>query len=74
MGQDLAVAVPAAVGGGTAAGRMVAANLAEELVFAVLPHVQVRVALAVTRREAETPHPVDLHKGQIKLLRTERDS
>lgn len=48
---------------------MVSADLAEDLAFAVLPHVQVqvRVALAVTRREAEAPHPVDLHEGQVEL-------
>lgn len=74
VGQDLAVAVPAAVGGGTAASRMVSADLAEDLAFAVLSQLQlqVRVALAVTRCEAETPHPVDLNKGQVKLVKTER--
>lgn len=37
VGQDFAVAVPAAVGGGAAAGRVVSADLAEDLAFAVLP-------------------------------------
>lgn len=41
VGQNLAVAVPAAVGGGAAASRVVSADLAEELVFAVLLQVQV---------------------------------
>lgn len=72
VGQDLAVAVPAAVGGGAAAGRVVSADLAEDLVFAVLPQVQVRVALAVTRCEAETSNPVDLNKVQVKLVETKR--
>lgn len=73
VSQDLAIAVPAAVGGGTAACRVVSADLAENLVFAGLSQVQlqVRVALAVTRCEAETPHTVDLHKGQVKLVKTE---
>ena len=72
VGQDLAIAVPAAVGGGTAASRVVSADLAEDLAFAMLLQVQlqVRVALAVTRREAETPHSVDLDKGQVKLCET----
>lgn len=75
MGQNLAVAVPAAVGGGAATSRVVSADVAEDLPFAVLPQVQlqVRVALAVTWREAETPHPVDLDEGQVKLVETERD-
>lgn len=72
VGQNLAVAVPAAVGGGTAASRMVSADLAEDLAFAMLSQVQlqlqVRVALAVTWCEAETPHPVDLNEGQVKLV------
>ena len=69
VGQDLAVAVPAAVGGGTATSRVVLADVAEDLAFAVLLQVQlqVRVALAVARREAETPHSVDLDKCQVKL-------
>lgn len=69
--QDFAVAVPAAVGGSTATSRVVSADLAEDLAFAVLLQVQlqVRVALAVTRCEAETPHPVHLNKGQVKLVR-----
>lgn len=69
VGQDLAVAVPAAVGGGAATGRVVSADLAEDLAFVVPQQVQlqVRVALAVTRREAETPHPVDLNEGQVEL-------
>lgn len=70
VGQDLAVAVPAAVGGTAAAGRVVSADLAEDLAFAVLVQVQlqVRVALAVARREAETSHPLDLDKRQVKLF------
>lgn len=68
--QDLAVAVPAAVGGRTATSWVVSADLAEDLPFAVLLQVQlqVRVALAVTRCEAEMPHPVHLNKGQVKLV------
>lgn len=74
VGQNLAVAVPAAVGGGTAASRMVSAYLAEDLVFAILSQVQLQVwvGLAVTWCEAETPHPVDLNEGQVKLVETER--
>lgn len=70
VGQDLAVAVPAAVGGSAAAGRVVSADLAEDLAFAVLVQVQlqVRVALAVARCEAETPHAVDLNKRQVELV------
>lgn len=68
VGQDLAVAVPAAVGGGAATGRVVSADLAEDLAFVPQQvQLQVRVALAVTRREAETPHPVDLNEGQVEL-------
>lgn len=69
VGQDLAVAVPAAVGGGTAASWVVSADLAKNLPLAALQQVQlqVRVALAVTRREAETHHAVDLHEVQVKL-------
>lgn len=72
--QDLAVAVPAAVGGGAAAGRVVAADLTEQT-LPVLPQVQlqVRVALAVTRREAETPHAVNVDEGQVELRRRRRD-
>lgn len=71
VGQDFAVAVPAAVGGGASTSRVVSTDLAEDLVFAVLPKVQlqVRVTLAVTRREAETPHSVDLNEVQVKLDR-----
>lgn len=71
VAQDLAVTVPAAVGGAAAAGRVVSADLAEDLPLAVLLQVQlqVRVALAVARREAETPHALDLHKRQVELLR-----
>lgn len=72
VGQGLAIAVPAAVGGGTAASRVVSADLAEDLPLAVLVQVQVRVALAVTRSEAETLHPVDLNKSHVKLVKTER--
>lgn len=72
--QDLAVAVPAAVGGGAATSRMISADLAEDLALAGFPQVQlqVRVALAVTRREAETPNAVDLNERQVKLLRTKQ--
>lgn len=69
--EDLAVAVPAAVGGGAAAGRVVPADVAEDLVLAAVAQVQqlqVRVALAVARREAEAPHSVHLHEGQVELL------
>lgn len=71
MAQDFPVAVPAAVGGGAPASRVVSADLAEDLAFAVLPQVQlqVRVALAVARREAEPAHPVDLNEVQVKLRR-----
>lgn len=74
VGQDFAVAVPAAVGGGAPASRVVSTDLAENLVFAVLPQVQlqVRVTLAVARREAETPHSVDLDEVQVKLKRSRR--
>lgn len=68
--EDLAVAVPAAVGGGAAAGRVVSADLAEDLVLAAVAQVQqlqVRVALAVARREAEAAHAVHLHEGQVEL-------
>lgn len=70
VAQDLAIAVPAAVGGSATTSRVVSADLAEDLVFAVLQQVQlqIRVALAVPGREAETHHPVDLHKGQVKLV------
>lgn len=70
VGQDLPIAVPAAVGGGTAASRMISADLAEDLAFATLPQIQlqVRVALAVTWCEAEAPYPVDLDEGQVKLV------
>lgn len=37
VGQDFAVAVPAAVGGGAPASRVVSTDLAEDLAFAVLP-------------------------------------
>lgn len=69
--QDFAVTVPAAVGGGTATSRMVSTDLAEDLVFAILPQVQLQVgvALAVTWCEAETPYPMDLNEGQIKLVK-----
>ena len=70
--QDFAVAVPAAVGRRTAAGRVISADLAEDLVLPVLPQVEVRVALAVTGGEAETPYPVDLNKVQVKLGNKER--
>lgn len=68
--QDLAVAVPAAVGGSTATGRVVPADLAKDLAFANLPQIQfqVRVTLAVTRCEAEPLDPVHLNEGQVKLL------
>lgn len=74
VGQDFAVAVPAAVGGGAPTSRVVSTDLAEDLAFAVLPEVQlqVRVALAVTRREAEAPHSVDLNEVQVKLKRSRR--
>lgn len=70
--QDFAVAVPAAVSGRAATCRMVAANLAEDLVLAVVAQVQqlqVRVTLAVARGEAEAAHAVHLHEGQVKLLK-----
>lgn len=75
VGQDLAIAVPAAVGGRTAASRVVSADLAENLAFAVLVQVQlqVRVTLAVTRCEAETPHSMDFNKSQVELVKTERE-
>lgn len=68
--QDLAIAVPAAVGGSTATSWVVSADMAEDLPFAVLLQVQlqVRVTLAVTGCEAETPHPVHLNEGQVKLV------
>lgn len=73
MVEDFAVAVPAAVGGGAAAGRVVPADVAEDLmVFAAVAQVQqlqVRVALAVARGEAEAAHSVHLHEGQVELLR-----
>lgn len=74
VGQDFAVAVPAAVGGGAPASRVVSTDLAEDLAFAALPQVQlqVRVALAVAGREAETPHSVDLHEAQVELERVGR--
>lgn len=67
--QDLAIAVPAAVGGGAATSRMVSTDLAEDLVFAMFSQVQlqVRVTLAVAWCEAETPHSMDLNEGQVKL-------
>lgn len=37
VGQDFAVAVPAAVGGGASTSRVVSTDLAEDLPFAVLP-------------------------------------
>lgn len=72
--QDFTIAVPAAVGRGTATSRVVSTDLAKDLAFAILPqvHLQVRVTLAVTRCEAETPHPVDLNEGEIKLVKTEQ--
>lgn len=73
VGQDLAIAVPAAVGGGTAASRMVSADLAEDLAFTMFLQIQLQVwvALAVTWCEAETSHPVDLNECQIKLVKEE---
>lgn len=70
VGQDLAVAVPAAVGRRTATSWVVSADLAEDLVFAVPLQIQLqlRVTLAVTRHEAEAPHPVDLDESQVKLV------
>lgn len=68
--EDLAVAVPAAVGGGAAAGRVVAADVGEDLALAAVAQVQqlqVRVALVVARREAEAAHAVHLHEGQVEL-------
>lgn len=69
MVEDLAVAVPAAVGGGAPTGRVVPADLTEDLPLVALLQIQrqVRVALAVTRHEAETAHAVDLHKAQVEL-------
>lgn len=71
--QDFAVAVPAAVGGGASASRVVSAYLTKDLMFAILAQVQlqVRVTLAVTWCEEETTHPVDLNEVQIKLVETE---
>lgn len=70
--EDFAVAVPAAVGGGAAAGRVVPADVAEDLMMlaavAQVQQLQVRVALAVARGEAEAPHSVHLHEGQVELL------
>lgn len=68
--QDLAIAVPAAVGGTAATSWVVSADLAKDLVFAGLLQVQlqVRVALAVTWCEAEAPHSVHLNEVQVKLL------
>lgn len=37
VGQDFAVAVPAAVGGGASTSRVVPTDLAEDLPFTVLP-------------------------------------
>lgn len=67
--EDLAIAVPAAVGGQAAAGRVVPADLAEE-VLAVLPQVQLQlgVALAMTRCETEAPDAVHLHEAQVELV------
>lgn len=71
MVEDFAVAVPAAVGGGTAAGRVISTDLAKDLMFSILSQVQleVRVTLAVAWCEAKMPYPVNLDKGQIKLKR-----
>ena len=66
MRQDLAIAVPVAVGGPAAAGRVVSADLAEEALTR-FSQVQLRVALAVTRREAETTDAVHLHEAQVEL-------
>lgn len=73
MGQDLAIAVPAAVGGCAATSWVVFADLAEDLPFAVLLQVQlqVRVALAVAWCEAETSHSMDLDEGEVKLSEKE---
>lgn len=70
VGQDLAIAVPAAVGGCTATSWVVFADLAEDLPLAILMEVQlqVRVALAVTWHETETPHSMDLNEGKVKLV------
>lgn len=72
MVEDLAVTVPAAVGGGAAARRVVPADLAEDLVFdavaSLLQQLQVRVALAVARGEAESTHAVHVHEGEVELL------
>lgn len=70
MGQDLAIAVPAAVGGCTATSWVVFADLAEDLPLAILMQVQlqVRVALAVTWHETKTPHSMDLNEGKVKLI------
>ena len=74
VGQDLAVTVPAAVGGGTATGRVVSADLAEDLAFAGLAQVQLQVwvTLAVTWCEAETPYPVHFNERQVKLVKMEQ--
>lgn len=68
--QDLAVAVPAAVGGSTATSRVVSANLTEDLSLAGLPQIQlqIRVALAVTRCEAEAANPLDLDERHVELV------
>lgn len=75
MVEDFAVAVPAAVGGGAAAGRVVPADVAEDLMVLAavaqvqqLQQLQVRVALAVARGEAEAANSVHLHEGQVELL------
>lgn len=73
--EDFAVAVPAAVGGAAAAGRVVSADVAEDLMLgaagaalaAQVQQLQVRVALAVARGEAEAAHAVHLHEGQVEL-------
>lgn len=41
--QNFSVTVPAAVDGGTATSRMVSTDLAKDLVFAILPQVQLQV-------------------------------
>lgn len=70
--EDLAVAVPAAERGPAAAGRVVAADVAEDLAaLGVFQQVQLQVwvTLAAMRCEAETPNAVNFHKVQVKLIK-----
>lgn len=72
VGEDLAIAVPAAERGPAAAGLVVATDVAEDLVALGVSQqiqLQVRVTLAVMWREAEATNAVNFHKVQIKLLR-----